>query len=179
MFDGHVGHKSMQQVKFYLRRRVNMSILQPNSKDISASCPQQSVQGGDGDSGEGREDLSPSIRDTNLLQVLLAVLWGHVCSLTPTPLFTLHICDREGAILFFFFPPQHLKRDDAISAILSNHQTCQDKDKEDMRLITLPHQSQPLQYCCGTGFAFLTRECLDDDAVYHFWTGGIFTAINP
>lgn len=63
---------------------------------VDAPQPIRSILGGDGEARGGWEDLLPSIRNTNLLQVFLAVLPGHAGSPTREAPPCLCVCDRKG-----------------------------------------------------------------------------------
>ncbi len=68
---------------------------------VDAPQPISSMLGGDGDAGEGWEDLLLCIQNANLLQVFLAALPGHACApLQEAPLY-LCVCvteeETEGA----------------------------------------------------------------------------------
>lgn len=114
---------------------------------VDASQPIRTMLEGDGDARDGWEDLLPSIRNTNLLQVFLAVLPGHACS-PPREAPYVSVRDRgrdkserKGESFFFPLCLQGDCTSPQSSQILWSDLCIKIRTKRTCILVMSPHQS--------------------------------------
>lgn len=121
---------------------------------VDGPQPIRSMLGGDRDAREGWEDLLPSIRNTNLLQVFLAVLPGHACSPPREAPSYLCVCvwqrkrqkeargrERVFSLLSFYSICREIMPSPQSSQIMSSDLCIKIRTKRTCISITSPHQS--------------------------------------